>query len=313
MDPARYAEGMRIWSDFQAKHIYTLREKTKGDPVITEPDIHTKFVLFVEPRKHPCTEFVLRNFRACLPWPIIIVHGNKNEQWMRDIVSSIKGEFAFLNCGMDDLPNVSYNTLFTMPEFWIKLGADKIENQYLLTAQTDTALLKPAETVLDELISKSYAYVGGPWALHCQVCQKALVSNCGHMIDQRVVSSMLPQMVGNGGLSLRKTSELLQATKEYKMDIVLDQDVLKKWNSVGAVLRKAVKGTTNEDVFFCKVFYDKEKQCIAPRSVASAFAMEQCMPSEFVSATESPVMGVHKPWVYLPPPFVKSIMDMAKY
>ena len=306
MDPPRFAEGMRVWYDFQAKHIFSLREKTKGQPTIVQPDIHTKFVLFVEPRKHPCTEFVLRNFKTCLPWPIIIVHGNSNEQWMRDIVSTINGEFAFVNCLSDNLPNVSYNTLFTMPEFWIRFGADKVENQYVLTAQTDTALLKNAESTLNELMT--YSYVGSPWALHCQVCQKALVSNCGHMIDQRVVSSM-PQMVGNGGLSLRKTADLLTIVKEYKMDITLDQDLLKKWKSVAA--KKVIKSTTNEDVFFCKAMSDSNIK-IAPRSVASSFAMEQCMPNEWTTK-EPPVLGVHKPWVYLPPPFVKSVLDVVKY
>lgn len=306
MDPARFAEGMRVWYDFQSKHIFTLREKTKGEPTIVQPDIHTKFVLFVEPRKHPCTEFVLRNFKACLSWPIIIVHGNKNEQWMRDIVSTINGEFAFVNCELDNLPNVSYNTLFTMPEFWIRFGADKILDQYVLTAQTDTALLKNAESILNEY---TVSYVGSPWALQCQVCQKALVSNCGHMIDQRVVSSM-PQMVGNGGLSYRKTADLLKITKEYKMDIQLDQDLLKKWNSTPA--KQTIKSTTNEDVFFCKAMSDLNIP-IASRAIASAFAMEQCMPSEWPNAKEPPVLGVHKPWVYLPPPFVKSVLDLVKY
>jgi len=313
MDPARFAEGMRAWSDFQTTHIHLLREKTKGEPQIVAPNTHSKLVLFVEPRRHPTTEFVLRNFRACLPsWPIVIVHGTQNEAWMRDIVSRIGGEFAFVNCQMADLPNNAYNTLFSMPEFWQKLGADTVPNQYILTAQTDTALLKPAEAQLQALIEAPYAYVGGPWALHCQMCQRALVSNCGHMIDQRVVSSMLPHMVGNGGLSLRRTADLFQITSEYKMDIVADPTLTKLWKSDFAK-RKIIKGTTNEDVFFCKALWDRSKDLIAPRAVAAAFAMEQCMPAEFGSKTEPPVLGVHKPWVYLPPPFVKSVLDMATY
>jgi hypothetical protein len=313
MDPTRFAEGMRAWSDFQTTHIQTLREKTKGEPTFSEPNIHPKLVLFVEPRRHPSTEFVLRNFRACLPsWPIVVVHGTQNETWMRDIVSRIGGVFSFLNCGMADLPNVSYNTLFTLPEFWRGLGADSVPNQYILTAQTDTALLQNCESQLEKLMTTSYAYVGSPWALHCQVCQRALISNCGHMIDQRVVSSMLPHMVGNGGLSLRRTADLLHIVSQYQMDIVPDQDLLKVWKAAKSQ-RKTVRGTTNEDVFFCKALWDQSQDLIAPRAVASAFAMEQCMPAEFSSATQPPVLGVHKPWVYLPPPFVKSVLDMASY
>jgi hypothetical protein len=99
------------------------------------------------------------------------------------------------------------------------------------------------------------------------------------------------------------------------MDIVPDADLCKKWGSdLGTgTKREVVKGTTNEDVFFCKALWDQNKELIAPRAVAAAFAMEQCMPAEFVSASEPPVLGVHKPWVYLPPPFVKSVLDMVKY
>jgi hypothetical protein len=70
--------GLAIWSEHQSVNIKQLREKTmkkqdeKGDDTtkLYEDD---RAIVFVEPRKHPSTEYVLRNFAYFLPsWKIII-------------------------------------------------------------------------------------------------------------------------------------------------------------------------------------------------------------------------------------------------
>lgn len=311
MDRAeRFAEGLKVWGDFQAQWIQTLRKVTSGKSAVLPYNAHKRAILFVEPRRHPATEFVLRNLRACCSWPIIIVHGTDNEQWMKDTAATIRGSFSFLSCRVKDLPNAAYNTLFTHPEFWAELGAGEVEDQVFLIAQTDTALLKPCTEQL-EAFADQFDYVGSPWALQCQLCQAALADNCGHMIDQRAVCALAPDMVGNGGLSLRRTKHLLHISRTYSMSAkhaAEDASIVKQWMVPPA--RKIIPGTSNEDVFFCTCLKLEGKR-IASRIAGSAFAMEQCLPLSW-DTQGPPVLGVHKPWVYLAPPFVKSVLSTCQ-
>ena len=300
----RFADGIRAWADFQAAHLPRLRTATAGTPVFD--DDGSEFgVLFIEPRRHPATEFVLRNLRHCVPEArITIVHGTENESWMRDILKTIRGRFRLVSCKVADLPNRAYNTLFTLPTFWEQIRDDRV-----LIAQTDTALLKPCEPELREL-SSQWSFVGAPWALHCQACSAAIADRCGHMIDQDVVASLAPNMVGNGGLSLRNVAVMKKVLAKWRLSSQPDAALLKAWGakpSTAAVL----SGTSNEDVFFCKaIALADDCGLVCPRVVAQHFAIEQLGPAEWRAP---PALGVHKPWVYLPAPFVKSIFATATF
>jgi hypothetical protein len=306
--------GLGVWSEHQSKSLPLLRkltcldqtevkkeEEEKGEAEVKNEAVQDRAVVFVEPRKHPSSEFVLRNLRHFLPlWKIIVVHGTENEEFMKLICSSIKGNFGFINAKVSNLPNQSYNTLFTAPAFWDLLPPK------VLIAQTDTLLMKPATEEIEGLLSK-YSFVGAPWSYLCQRCQKPLVKKCGHMIDQEVVCSLSPSMVGNGGLSLRDSKVM----KDICLVSCLDSTPCPKISQLWKVPsnRTILKGTTNEDVFFCKSIVLRNLP-MPSRQEALEFAIEQVGP---LSWSDSPAIGMHKPWVYLPLTLVSALFEQIRY
>ena len=117
------------------------------------------------------------------------------------------------------------------------------------------------------------------------------------MIDQAIVSS-IPSMVGNGGFSLRHIPTMLKALETYSM---LTPDL--PWAKGKGCTRF---GASNEDVFYCKAF-TLMKETMPTRLEALDFCIEQVPPMEWGSVP----LGMHKPWVYLPPGVVKGILDMS--
>jgi len=252
-------------------------------------------VLFVEPRRHPAFEFCIRNIRNALDWKIIIVHGTENEEYVKTICEKIPGSFEFKNCGLPNLVNKEYNTLFMSLQFWETIP------DWILIAQTDTMILQSKEEAtkhLENLISQDIKYIGAPWSYTCNLCQEPLVKGCGHMIDQAVISKL--KNGGNGGLSLRHVPSMREALLLYTLDIELGA-AQKKWK-VDA--KEKLKGTTNEDVFFCKAF-DMLKFKVADRLTSLQFAIEQVPP--FDLSVKS--FGVHKPWVYLDDKLVRYLLE----
>jgi len=298
----RLAKGMKVWADTQARLLPELRIRTDISKEAVQP-VSNRAIVLVEPRPHPALEFVLRNFRWFLPsWRIVLVHGTDNEKFVKEVVSRIHGTFAFVNCGVADLPAPAYNTLFTRPKFWTSLG----DVEWVLIAQTDTMLLQPAEAALEELIARQLHFVGAPWNFSCGVCAGPLDGGCAHMIDQAVVASLAPDMVGNGGLSLRHVPSMLQALERFHLDAAAIRELVLKWGATPESAR-ALKGTTNEDVFFCKAF--KELGIlIADRATGLQFAIEQIPPFAW-KAEGALSLGAHKPWAYLPDKLVKAMFD----
>lgn len=296
----RFAKGMKVWADTQARLLPALREHT-SKPCSRELTPNRAVVL-VEPRSHPALEFVIRNLRFFLPtWKIVLVHGTANEKFLKGLVSSIQGSFEFVNCGVDDLPPPAYNTLFTRPQFWTT-----IHEEWVLVAQTDTMLMRQAEAELETLIAKEIRFVGAPWNFSCGVCGGPLDGGCGHMIDQAVVATLAPDMVGNGGLSLRHVPSMLKVLDHYHLDAPAVKDLVTKWGPTPASA-KGLKGTTNEDVFFCKAFSLMNFR-IADRATGLAFAIEQIPPFEWKSEGTL-ALGAHKPWAYLSDRLVKAMFD----
>lgn len=295
--------GLAVWTAYQSKTIESLRAKTsakeQGDSGLREDCA----VVFVEPRKHTSSEYVLRNMRYFLPtWTIIVVHSKANEQFMRDICAGIRGNFKFIDCKVPDLPIPSYNTLFTCPEFWKQLP------RYVLIAQTDTLLMKPASEYLESFIARNFSFVGAPWSYSCNRCKKPLSEGCGHMIDQVVVNSLAPHMVGNGGLSFRDTHTMIEICSRYCLEAKPCDLVSLAWSRPTG--REVMKGTTNEDVFYNMGIRTLNKP-VPSRLEALEFAVEQVAPLSWNATV--PAMGAHKPWAYLSLPFVECMLNLVKY
>jgi hypothetical protein len=289
--------GLALWANHQSLNLPKLRARNPAS-IACEED---RAIVFVEPRKHPSTEFVLRNFCFFLPsWKIIIVHGEDNETFMKHIASTLPSQVEFLSCRVSDLPNASYNTLFTHPNFWSVLP------KWVLIAQTDTLLLQPAKEYLDSLIAKDIQYCGAPWNYLCHRCKKPLDEQCGHMIDQKRLVTLGPHMVGNGGLSFRNTRRMKEISSLYCLETAPCKNVMAKWGKLP--MRSTMQGTTNEDVFFCSSLSPHE---LPSRLGALDFAIEQVAPVSWTGRV--PSIGAHKPWMYLPKSLVESILNKVEY
>lgn len=294
--------GLAVWTAFQSKTIESLRAKTTPDK-LTGDVREDCAVVFVEPRKHTSSEYVLRNMRYFLPtWKIIVVHSKGNEQFMREICAKICGTFEFIDCRVPDLPIPSYNTLFTCPGFWKQLP------RYVLIAQTDTVLMKPASEYLESYIARNFSFVGAPWSYSCNRCKKPLSEGCGHMIDQVVVNSLAPHMVGNGGLSFRDTHTMIDICSRFCLDSKPCDLVGLAWTRPNG--RQIMQGTSNEDVFFNLGIRTLGKP-VPSRLEALEFAVEQVAPLSWNATV--PAMGAHKPWAYLSLPFVECMLNLIKY
>ena len=195
--------------------------------------------IIVEPRKHQALSFVLHNFLENLSdeWGFVIFHGSQNVEYVENIINDLTPSYKSriinkVNLGMSNLNSVTYSTLFATPNFYTF-----IPTETFLVFQIDSIILSKNKELLHQFIE--YDYVGAPWR---------------------------NKKVGNGGLSLRKKSKMLEIlrSKKYKGD--------------------------HEDMFFSINIPESIKYHVAPYEVAKKFSIETVY-------DDSP-FGVHNCWSY---------------
>ena len=196
--------------------------------------------IIVEPRCHKALKFVLHNFYKNLSneWNIILFHGNQNEQFSRNIINefSNKNRINMINLNVDNLTISQYNNLFINDKSFY----DKIPTETFLVFQTDTMIFPRYKNYINLFLK--YDYVGAPWP---------------HTPRNN-------QNVGNGGLSLRKKSKMLE---------IMDKDPNKN---------------CNEDVYFsCSNYVSLYKP---------SFEEAKYFSIELVFSNYS--FGCHKCWLY---------------
>lgn len=210
--------------------------------------------VIIEPREHRALEFVLRNFCANLSdeWGIVFFHGSTNLPYIVDIINNklpqYKDRFVkFVNIGVPNL-NLKEHTRFCMSvEFY-----EQIPTETFLTFQTDTYINPKRKDYINDFLD--YDYVGAPWA-HKQV--------------------------GNGGLSLRKRSTMINLIRSYPWD------------------------GCNEDCFFSNLLSNpevcaKHNYKIPTFDEAKRFAIE---------TVYSPVFfGIHAAWKHMYPQLMNAIV-----
>jgi len=193
--------------------------------------------IIVEPRKHPALSYVLHNFIENLPdnWSIVLAHGSANADFVHAMLaeefSNSADRIATHNLGVENLTIDDYNELLKSREFY-----HYIPTETFLVFQTDTAICGEDRELLDQFLQ--YDYVGAPWK----------------------------DAVGNGGLSLRKKSKMLE------------------------IIDKCPKGKENEDVYFANPCVDIYKPSIDEAKLFSV---------ELLYSDRS--FGVHKPWLHMDP------------
>jgi len=143
--------------------------------------------IIIEPRQHKALSFVIHNFLKNLSeeWRMVIFHGSRNKDYVADIINHLPSSYRsrivnVVNLHISNLNSESYSKLFTTPAFY-----NFIPTETFLVFQTDTMILAPNQHVIDSFLE--YDYVGAPWRNY---------------------------HVGNGGLSLRKKSKMLEIIKK---------------------------------------------------------------------------------------------------
>ena len=168
--------------------------------------LSNKVAVIVEPRKHPYLETVIRNVISNLSedWGLMIFHGTQNEVFIQKIISKLKldteskNNILLQNLNEENLTIEKYTNLLKSVDFW-----EKIPAEHVLIFQTDGLILQ--KTDLQEYLE--YDYIGAPW--------KAGISCCNLIIKQIPSLSKLVPMIGNGGMSLRKRSSMIELCKKY--------------------------------------------------------------------------------------------------
>lgn len=204
--------------------------------------------VIVEPREHAALEFVLTNFLENLPenWRVLVMHGTKNHKFVEHIIdeklAGYKSRIQLHDLQVENLTIQKYNELLVSREFH-----DAIPTEIFLVFQTDTMICKESGVQLNEFVK--YDYVGAPMP-------------------------HLDGLVGNGGLSLRKKSKMLEIIEKCKYN-----------------------GQDPEDYYYANAC--KEVVLSKPnREKAARFSNE----GEYSETS----FGVHKPWLAM------SSVDLTK-
>ena len=209
-----------------------------------DPSSEPATAVIVEPRRLKVLRRVLRNFLTNLPpnWTILVFHGTENQTYVERILETDLAEFqgrvelrSLHRANLDPRghgPN-SYNGVMMSREL-----LDQIPTERFLVFQSDSLLCSRYKDLLKVFLS--YDYVGAPWA---------------HTDG------------GNGGLSLRRKSKMLE------------------------ILEKVHVRTDSEDVFF-----STGRGIVPvhnpPKELAKLFSIE----TQFSPVT----WGIHNAWRYLP-------------
>ena len=213
--------------------------------------IMTKYTaLIVEPRQHRALEFVLENFTRLLDerWSFVICHGTDNEAFVQEIIQHklfhASHRITLVNLHVSNLTTHDYNALLTKPQFY-----ELIPTEHVLIFQTDAMISEKHKLVIYDFLK--YDYVGAPW---------------------------VNQGVGNGGLSLRKKSKMLEI-----------------------LAYGGIPGGVNEDYFFSGLGHPKVTLYKPTFEEAKRFSVET------VYSDES--FGIHNAWKYLSSEQIKSLND----
>jgi hypothetical protein len=217
---------------------YTIIAYYKKNIIDYYDNVNKYTAIIIEPRSHKALELVLTNFLENLSdeWNIIIMHGNNNISYIDNIINNnltqYKNRIKMINLNIDNLSIKEYNNLLLSESLY-----EKIPTEIFLIFQTDSIICESNKDDINNFLE--YDYVGAPW-----------IGN---------------QEVGNGGLSLRRKSKMIEKIKKCKYS------------------------GNAEDLFFSdNNCYPLNKPSI---DEAKNFSIE--------TIYNDKSFGVHKPWLYL--------------
>ena len=182
------------------------------------------YAVIIEPRNHldlltviKSTMFHLNETNSSVKWGLQIFHGTQNE----DVIKKIQLNFnnvVLTNMGVDNLTNIQHSEYMENVDFWRKVKGKKA-----LIFQTDSLLLREG---IDEFLE--YDYIGAPWRKPKE-----------------------NQWVGNGGLSLRTVSKMIEICENNPVTEQIWEDIyfMKHMKGVGVADIETAMRFSVEDVF----------------------------------------------------------------
>jgi hypothetical protein len=210
--------------------------------------------IIVEPRKHRAFEYVLNNFTKSLDtrWRFIVFHGTTNETFVKNIIDKNENSnrIQMINLYVENLTIHDYNKLFYDKTFY-----SNIPTEVFLIFQTDTIICEKFKDRIYDFVE--YDYVGAPW---------------------------VNRSVGNGGLSLRRKSKMLE---------ILDKCSDLKYNNHGNYY--------NEDFFFSRLSLSRLIINIPSYEKAQEFSIE--------TVHNKDSFGIHNCWRYLSADNLKNVLS----
>jgi hypothetical protein len=206
--------------------------------------------VIVEPRNHPALELVLNNFNKNLDnrWTFLIYHGNLNKNYIEHIINknNMYERCRLVSLNVDNLLLDDYNNLLYSDFYY-----ENINTEIFLVFQTDTLISYKYKDLIYDFLQ--YDYVGAPWIFNNEV--------------------------GNGGLSLRRKTKMIEK--------------LKYGQKYGFTLcYYGNYKTENEDIFFSTNIKKNDININKPN-----FEDSKKFSVETIFSDIS--FGLHKPWLHL--------------
>jgi hypothetical protein len=195
--------------------------------------------VLIEFRLFPHIEFIIRNniLKLGNEWIYTIICGNLNYEYMKNMVANINNNIKVIKIDYDNLTPSQYSLLLSSKSFWDLLTGEKI-----LIYQEDSIIFK--NNINDFL---EFDYIGAPW---------------------NKSSNDTPNSVGNGGLSLRTKSSMINVIETVSIEN-------SKINSSTQIYMKNTKSTTMpEDVYFSLNLQEYNLGKVADWDTAIKFSTE---------------------------------------
>ena len=186
-------ENSVIWKQFLLEEYVKYVDYVPHIPKETD-----HYAVIIEPRLHPdlltvikSTMFHLNETNSPIKWGLQIFHGNQNEKLIKNI-TTIFDNVETVNIDIDNLTNIEHSEYMETIDFW-----GKVKGRKALIFQTDSLLLRSG---IDEFLD--YDYIGAPWRKPKE-----------------------GQWVGNGGLSLRTVSKMIEICKNNPVTEQIWEDI----------------------------------------------------------------------------------------
>jgi hypothetical protein len=213
--------------------------------------------VFIEFRNFPHIEFLIRNaiLKLGSKWCHTIICGNLNYKLIKNICTSISPNIHIINIHVDNMTQTEYSNFLTTKDFWNLLKGEKI-----LIYQEDSIIFKTnIHTFLE------YDFIGAPFLKS---------------------TNDTPNCVGNGGLSLRSKSKMIEVIDKFK---AIDYEYN---TSTVEYMRFVDLQFPPEDVYFSKCMQEQFIGIVSDWDTAYNFSYE--------TVFNENSFGGHKIWISNP-------------